>query len=75
MEWTSCLRLQIACMCIDEIEWIEEIERIDEIEWIDEIECIDEIGWIVEIGWIALPFSYVLYNYALYNNVYLLMIC
>ena len=64
MEWTSCLRLQIACMCIDEIEWIEEIE------WIDEIECIDEIGWIVEIGWIALPFSYVLYN-----NVYLLMIC
>ena len=64
MEWTSCLRLQIACMCIDEIEWIEEIE------WIDEIECIDEIGWIVEIGWIALPFSYVLYK-----NVYLLMIC
>ena len=57
MEWTSCLRLQIACMCIDEIE------RIDEIEWIE------------EIGWIALPFSYVLYNYALYNNVYLLMIC
>lgn len=57
MEWTSCLRLQIACMCIDEIE------------------CIDEIGWIVEIGWIALPFSYVLYNYVLYNNVYLLMIC
>lgn len=50
MEWTSCLRRQIACMCIDEIEWI------------DEIECIDEIGWIVEIGWIALPFSYVLYN-------------
>ena len=63
MEWTSCLRLQIACMCIDEIEWIEEIERIEEIEWIE------------EIGWIALPFSYVLYNYALYNNVYLLMIC
>lgn len=58
MEWTSCLRLQIACMCIDEIEWIEEIE------WIDEIECIDEIGWIVEIGWIALPFSYVLSNCA-----------
>ena len=57
MEWTSCLRLQIACMCIDEIE------RIDEIEWIEEIE------------WIALPFSYVLYNYVLYNNVYLLMIC
>lgn len=50
MEWTSCLRLQIACMCIDEIEWIEEIERIEEIEWIE------------EIGWIALPFSYVLYN-------------
>ena len=63
MEWTSCLRLQIACMCIDEIECIEEIERIEEIEWIE------------EIGWIALPFSYVLYNYALYNNVYLLMIC
>ena len=63
MEWTSCLRLQIACMCIDEIEWIDEIERIEEIEWIE------------EIGWIALPFSYVLYNYALYNNVYLLMIC
>lgn len=60
MEWTSCLRLQIACMCIDEIE---------EIEWIE------EIGWIGEIGWIALPFSYVLYNYVLYNNVYLLMIC
>ena len=57
MEWTSCLRLQIACICIDEIERIEEIE------------------WIEEIGWIALPFSYVLYNYALYNNVYLLMIC
>ena len=57
MEWTSCLRLQIACMCIDEIECIEEIERIE------------------EIGWIALPFSYVLYNYVLYNNVYLLMIC
>ena len=63
MEWTSCLRLQIACMCIDEIECIEEIERIEEIEWIE------------EIGWIALPVSYVLYNYALYNNVYLLMIC
>ena len=63
MEWTSCLRRQIACMCIDEIEWIDEIERIEEIEWIE------------EIGWIALPFSYVLYNYALYNNVYLLMIC
>ena len=63
MEWTSCLRRQIACMCIDEIECIEEIERIEEIEWIE------------EIGWIALPFSYVLYNYALYNNVYLLMIC
>ena len=63
MEWISCLRLQIACMCIDEIEWIDEIERIEEIEWIE------------EIGWIALPFSYVLYNYALYNNVYLLMIC
>lgn len=60
MEWTSCLRRQIACMCIDEIE---------EIEWIE------EIGWIGEIGWIALPFSYVLYNYVLYNNVYLLMIC
>lgn len=57
MEWTSCLRRQIACMCIDEIEEIEEIE------------------WIEEIGWIALPFSYVLYNYVLYNNVYLLMIC
>ena len=57
MEWTSCLRRQIACMCIDEIERIEEIE------------------WIEEIGWIALPFSYVLYNYVLYNNVYLLMIC
>ena len=64
MEWTSCLRLQIACMCIDEIEWIEEIECIEEIERIEEIE------WIGEIGWIALPFSYVLYN-----NVYLLMIC
>lgn len=64
MEWTSCLRLQIACMCIDEIEWIDEIECIDEIERIEEIE------WIEEIGWIALPFSYVLYN-----NVYLLMIC
>ena len=63
MEWTSCLRLQIACMCIDEIECIEEIERIEEIEWIE------------EIGWIALPFSYVLYNNVLYNNVYLLMIC
>ena len=50
-------------MCRDEIEWIDEIERIEEIEWIE------------EIGWIALPFSYVLYNYALYNNVYLLMIC
>ena len=50
MEWTSCLRRQIACMCIDEIECIEEIERIEEIEWIG------------EIGWIALPFSYVLYN-------------
>ena len=50
MEWTSCLRRQIACMCIDEIEWIDEIERIEEIEWIE------------EIGWIALPFSYVLYN-------------
>ena len=69
MEWTSCLRLQIACMCIDEIEWIDEIECIEEIERIEEIE------WIEEIGWIALPFSYVLYNYALYNNVYLLMIC
>ena len=69
MEWTSCLRLQIACMCIDEIEWIEEIECIEEIERIEEIE------WIEEIGWIALPFSYVLYNYVLYNNVYLLMIC
>ena len=34
MEWTSCLRLQIACMCIDEIEWIEEIWWIVEIEWI-----------------------------------------
>ena len=34
MEWTSCLRLQIACMCIDEIECIEEIERIEEIGWI-----------------------------------------
>lgn len=54
MVWTSCLRRQIACMCIDEIE---------------------EIEWIEEIGWIALPFSYVLYNYVLYNNVYLLMIC
>lgn len=63
MEWTSCLRLQIACMCIDEIEWI------DEIECIEEIECIDEIERI------ALPFSYVLYNNVLYNNVYLLMIC
>lgn len=63
MEWTSCLRLQIACMCIDEIEWI------------DEIECIEEIERIEEIEWIALPFSYVLYNYVLYNNVYLLMIC
>ena len=50
MEWTSCLRLQIACMCIDEIE------RIEEIEWIE------EIWWIVEIEWIALPYSYVLYN-------------
>lgn len=50
MEWTSCLRLQIACMCIDEIEWI------------DEIECIEEIERIEEIEWIALPFSYVLYN-------------
>lgn len=69
MEWTSCLRLQIACMCIDEIEWIDEIECIEEIERIEEIE------WIEEIGWIALPFSYVLYNYVLYNNVYLLMIC
>ena len=69
MEWTSCLRRQIACMCIDEIEWIDEIECIDEIERIEEIE------WIEEIGWIALPFSYVLYNYVLYNNVYLLMIC
>ena len=69
MEWTSCLRLQIACMCIDEIE------EIDEIECIEEIERIEEIEWIEEIGWIALPFSYVLYNYALYNNVYLLMIC
>lgn len=69
MEWTSCLRRQIACMCIDEIEWIDEIECIEEIERIEEIE------WIEEIGWIALPFSYVLYNYALYNNVYLLMIC
>ena len=64
MEWTSCLRRQIACMCIDEIEWIDEIECIEEIERIEEIE------WIGEIGWIALPFSYVLYN-----NVYLLMIC
>lgn len=64
MEWTSCLRRQIACMCIDEIEWIDEIECIEEIERIEEIE------WIEEIGWIALPFSYVLYN-----NVYLLMIC
>lgn len=63
MEWTSCLRRQIACMCIDEIEWI------------DEIECIEEIERIEEIEWIALPFSYVLYNYVLYNNVYLLMIC
>ena len=70
MEWTSCLRRQIACMCIDEIERIDEIEWIEEIEWIDEIEWIEEIWWIVEIGWIALPFSYVLYN-----NVYLLMIC
>ena len=69
MEWTSCLRLQIACMCIDEIEWIDEIECIEEIERIEEIE------WIEEIGWIALPFSYVLYNNVLYNNVYLLMIC
>ena len=69
MEWTSCLRRQIACMCIDEIEWIDEIECIEEIERIEEIE------WIEEIGWIALPFSYVLYNYVLYNNVYLLMIC
>lgn len=50
MEWTSCLRRQIACMCIDEIEWI------------DEIECIEEIERIEEIEWIALPFSYVLYN-------------
>ena len=56
-------------MCIDEIEWIDEIERIEEIEWIEEIERIEEIGWI------ALPFSYVLYNNVLYNNVYLLMIC
>lgn len=70
MEWTSCLRRQIACMCIDEIEWIDEIECIEEIERIDEIERIEEIWWIVEIEWIALPFSYVLYN-----NVYLLMIC
>lgn len=50
MVWTSCLRRQIACMCIDEIEWI------------DEIECIEEIERIEEIEWIALPFSYVLYN-------------
>ena len=56
-------------MCIDEIEWIDEIECIEEIERIEEIE------WIEEIGWIALPFSYVLYNYVSYNNVYLLMIC
>ena len=70
MEWTSCLRRQIACMCIDEIEWIDEIECIEEIERIEEIEWIEKIEWIVEIGWIALPFSYVLYN-----NVYLLMIC
>lgn len=28
MEWTSCLRRQIACMCIDEIEGIEEIDEI-----------------------------------------------
>ena len=66
MVWTW---RQIACMCIDEIEWIDEIECIEEIERIEEIE------WIEEIGWIALPFNYVLYNYALYNNVYLLMIC
>ena len=41
MEWTSCLRRQIACMCIDEIE---EIEWIEEIGWIVEIEWIEEIG-------------------------------
>ena len=28
MEWTSCLRRQIACMCIDEIEGIDEIGYI-----------------------------------------------